>query len=389
MTGDAEPERVGGRVAIYPRGKKRTFIADFWQNGVHRKVSLKTANRRVATERATEIAAALHQGIFRRAPAAVEVRRAADDYVVSLATDGRAPKTLVKYAGVFKVFVAFLGRKRVATLNQVTASHFDAWRVERRAARHAKTVYTESVVVKQLFKWAKTRKLVLDDPLAGIRLNKPPMVPKAGPGIDQVEAILAAADGPLQTWLAVLAMTGMRVGELQRLKPEDLDLAGNWLHVRSRPGAETKTKRSRKVPIHPRLRAALVALPKSAGAWLFTAGPSRKDPRGGRGIDPKRVNNQFARVVRSLGMPAGRESGFVVHSLRHFFETYTVNAGVPQRVIDTWLGHSSDTSMAAVYYRLLDADSQHFMAKVPFGPGRFDPEARPAAGADSIPRAAE
>ena len=118
------------------------------------------------------------------------------------------------------MFVAFLGRKRVAKLSQVTASHFDAWRVERRAARHAKTVYTESVVVKQLFKWAKTRKLVLDDPLAGIRLNKPPMVPKTGPGIDQVEAILAAADGPLEDWLAVLAMTGMRVGELQRLKPE-------------------------------------------------------------------------------------------------------------------------------------------------------------------------
>lgn len=389
MTGDIEPERVGGRVAIYPRGKKRTYVADFWQDGVHRKVSLKTANRRVATERATEIAAALHQGIFRRAPAAVEVRRAADDYVVSLATDGRAPKTLVKYAGVFKVFVAFLGRKRVAKLSQVTASHFDAWRVERRAARHAKTVYTESVVVKQLFKWAKTRKLVLDDPLAGIRLNKPPMVPKAGPGIDQVEAILAAADGPLKDWLAVLAMTGMRVGELQRLKPEDLDLAGNWLHVRSRPGAETKTKRSRKVPIHPRLRASLVALPKSVGAWLFAAGPSQKYPRGGRGIDPKRVNNQFARVVRSLGMPTGRESGFVVHSLRHFFETYTVNAGIPQRVIDTWLGHSSDTSMAAVYYRLLDADSQHFMARVPFGPGRLNPETRPAGGADSTSRATE
>lgn len=389
MTGDAEPERVGGRVAIYPRGKKRTFIADFWQDGVHRKVSLKTANRRVATERATAIAAGLHQGIFRPAPAAVEVRRAADDYVASLATDGRAAKTLVKYAGVFKVFIAFLARKRVVKVSQVTASHFDAWRVERRAARHAKTVYTESVVVKQLFKWAKTRKLVTDDPLAGIRLNKPPMVPKAGPGIEQVEAILAAAEGPLKTWLAVLAMTGMRVGELQRLKPEDVDLAGNWVHVRSRPGAETKTKRSRKVPIHPRLRVALAALPKSHSAWVFTAGASRKHPPGDRGIDPKRVNTQFARVVRSLGLPTGRESGFVVHSLRHFFETYTVNAGIPQRVIDTWLGHSSDTSMAAVYYRLLDADSQHFMAKVPFGPGRLDPEARPVAGADSIPRAAE
>jgi len=44
-----------------------------------------------------------------------------------------------------------------------------------------------------------------------------------------------------------------------------------------------------------------------------------------------------------------------------------VNAGIPQRVIDTWLGHRSDKSMAAVYYRLRDEESQSFMAKVPFG----------------------
>ena len=64
-----------------------------------------------------------------------------------------------------------------------------------------------------------------------------------------------------------------------------------------------------------------------------------------------------------------------MHSLRHFFETFTVNEGIPQRVVDTWLGHRSDRSMAAVYYRLKDEDSQTFMAKVPFGAGL------PAAGA--------
>ena len=68
-------------------------------------------------------------------------------------------------------------------------------------------------------------------------------------------------------------------------------------------------------------------------------------------------------------MPTGRKDGFVIHSLRHFFETFCVNAGIPQRVIDTWLGHRSDKSMAAVYYRLTDIDSQTFMSKVPFGDG--------------------
>jgi len=83
----------------------------------------------------------------------------------------------------------------------------------------------------------------------------------------------------------------------------------------------------------------------------------------------KRLNEQFTREVKKLGMLVGRQNGFVIHSLRHFFETFTVNAGIPQRVIDTWLGHRSDKSMAAVYYRLRDEESQMFMTKVPFGTG--------------------
>ena len=39
----------------------------------------------------------------------------------------------------------------------------------------------------------------------------------------------------------------------------------------------------------------------------------------------------------------------------------------PQQAVDTWLGHRSDKSMAAVYYRLRDEDSQAFIGKVPFG----------------------
>jgi integrase len=79
------------------------------------------------------------------------------------------------------------------------------------------------------------------------------------------------------------------------------------------------------------------------------------------------VNDRFSRVVEKLGMVAGREEGFVVHSLRHFFETTTVNAGIPQQVINAWLGHKSEQSMAAVYYHNRDEQSQQFMTRVPFG----------------------
>jgi integrase len=65
----------------------------------------------------------------------------------------------------------------------------------------------------------------------------------------------------------------------------------------------------------------------------------------------------------------GRPAGLAIHSLRHFFETFCANAGIPQRAVDTWLGHHSDKSMAAVYYRLRDEDSQAFILRVPFGAG--------------------
>lgn len=97
------------------------------------------------------------------------------------------------------------------------------------------------------------------------------------------------------------------------------------------------------------------------------------------------MNDQFQRLLELLKLPTGRESGFVIHSLRHFFETFTVIASIPQRVIDTWLGHSSDKSMAAVYYRLLDEDSQAFMARVPFD----IPDLAAACGSDPAAGAAE
>ena len=139
------------------------------------------------------------------------------------------------------------------------------------------------------------RKLITDNPLANVKLNKPPLEPKPGPTLKEVNDLLAAAGEPLRGRLAVLAFTGMRSGELQRLKPGDIDLAGGWVHIRSRPGAETKTRESRKVPVHPRPRAVLTALPTVRREWLFTAAASRKYSAGGRPMSTKRLNEQFAR----------------------------------------------------------------------------------------------
>ena len=168
----------------------------------------------------------------------------------------------------------------------------------------------------------------------------------------------------------MLALTGMRSGELQRLRCEDVDLKAGWINIVSRDGAETKTRHSRKVPIHTRLNALLGTMPKTKRSWFFTALPSNRYPQGDHWINPKRLNEDFLKLLTKLELPTGRDArGFTIHSLRHFTETFCVNAGIPQRVIDTWLGHRSDRSMGSVYYKLSDADSRAFMDKVPYGTG--------------------
>lgn len=233
------------------------------------------------------------------------------------------------------------------------------------------SMHKEIVCLKSFLKWAKARKLVTNNPLQDVQYKRPRSTPRSGPNLEQINRILKNAPPSRQPQLAILAFTGMRSSELRHLLSSDIDLKGNWIHIVSRPGAETKTGASRKVPIHPRLRLILEALPKSS-SWLFQASPSPRYPTGGHWINTKHLNEDFLKLLGKLDLPAGRDpegQGYTIHSLRHSFETVCVNARVPQLVIDSWLGHQGDRSMAKVYYGLADKESQKFIKDVPFGTG--------------------
>lgn len=369
MTDSPKSILVGERVRIYPRGKKKTYCADFWCDGKHHRRSLKTRNLKIARQKALVLETQLLEGSYQPAPAPLPLSEAIEAYLAHLRTENRRPKTITKYEGMLRTFREFAERNNVFRLSQVSVVLVDKYRAFRKADLSLKSMHNEAVMLKSLFKWAKQRKYLRENPLESMKFAKPILQPRGGPTRAEVEAILATAQEPRRTQYAVLAFTGMRSGELQRLRVEDVDLAGNWLHIVSREGAETKTGFSRKVPIHTSLKPLLQALPQ-AGPWLFTAPPSRKYPQGGHRINTKHLNDDFSKLLTKVGVKAGRKTGgFSIHSLRNSFETTCVNAGIPQRVVDTWLGHRSDRSMAAVYYKLSNEDSQKFMLQVPLGTG--------------------
>jgi integrase len=163
----------------------------------------------------------------------------------------------------------------------------------------------------------------------------------------------------------------MRAGECQHLRPEDVDLDEGWIHVVSRPGAETKTGNSRKVPVHPRLRKVLEGLSGNRRTWFFTAQPSEKFPDGDHHINMKRMNEDFQQQLKKFGVAVGKKTnGFTLHSLRAFFKTFCIHSLVPREVVDKWMDHVGHRPVAGDgYYTLSDDVSKKFIETVPFGDG--------------------
>ena len=370
LTANNTRTRVGDRVTIYPRGKKRIYCADFSHEGKHHRISLETRNKKVATQRAVKIDAELSSGKYSPPPPLTRIDQAIRRYIAYLKSEGRARKTIVRYQGELDVFCEFCSENNARRLDQVTMLLFDGYRANRREVHAERTVFHESVVVKQFMKWCRLRKLVGNNPLQDYRLEKPKHTPKGGPSLKQVNQILDSAT-LRKIQFATLAFAGMRSGELQRLQRVDVDLAHNWIHIVSRPEAETKTRESWKVPIHERLRHLLETMPVTSHNWFYTAGPSKRFPNGGNWVNPKRLNDDLLSILQSLEIPAGRkEGGFTVHSFRHFFKTHCINCGVPKPVVDIWQGHKIDLSVGAQYYKLSDEESQRFMRMVSFDAGK-------------------
>ena len=95
------PERiqVGDRVTIYRRGKAGTWCADFWFNDGHRRMSLKTQNKKVAIQRAVRLDNELIGGSFKKSATNTLITDVINDYLTYLQNENRARQTIVRYRG--------------------------------------------------------------------------------------------------------------------------------------------------------------------------------------------------------------------------------------------------------------------------------------------------
>lgn len=159
---------------------------------------------------------------------------------------------------------------------------------------------------------------------------------------DQLQALLDAINDcsnvQVGNLMKMALLTGMRRGELFRLKWEDIDFQRAFIHIRSPKGG-----RDQKVPLNESAKTLLQAHPRVEGSeYVF---PGRN---GQQRVD---CTKQVNKIKKAAGLPADFRA---LHGLRHVFASTLASSGeVDMYTLQKLLTHKSP-SMTQRYAHLRD-----------------------------------
>lgn len=170
------------------------------------------------------------------------------------------------------------------------------------------------------------------------------------------EALVVAVQGEPVRQAAILISLdcGLRKGEVYALRWEDVDDRSKKIHVRHnlyrgvlRP---TKGKKSRKVPMTPRLVALLREFPQTS-EWVL---PRNRPLKGA-------LHKTNTPVSLTWHLTCAAEKAGIVnhgpHSLRHTYATLSIVAGVDLKTLQTYLGHKTAAQTARYLHVLPEAEA--------------------------------
>ena len=175
--------------------------------------------------------------------------------------------------------------------------------------------------------------------------------------VDEANAVLAATKassiGPL---VAVAMGTGLRIGELLALRSSDVRPDAVVVTGSIRPVPRAEGKGYQLVRESPKTKRSIRTVALTELARKGIADERQRHPRvgyifataDGQPLDPRNVTRAFSLQLKRAGLPAMR-----FHDLRHAYATLMLAAGVPLRVVQHSLGHTSIALTAAVYAHVL------------------------------------
>lgn len=140
-----------------------------------------------------------------------------------------------------------------------------------------------------------------------------------------IQAIEADTNATAGNFMKMVLFTGMRRGELFRLRWDDVDTLRGFIHLRSPKGGSDQT-----IPMNDAARKLLESLPRSPSPYVF---PGR---HGGQRTD---IIKQVNRIKERAGLPKGFRA---LHGLRHVYASMLASSGkVDMYTLQKLLTHKS------------------------------------------------
>lgn len=168
----------------------------------------------------------------------------------------------------------------------------------------------------------------------------------------EVKAILNRVQFPHhRACLKVIYSLGLRIGEGTNLQVSDIDSDRMFVHIHRGKG-----NKDRYIPLPERTLAILRAFYKMHRnpVWIFPApgrGPHNKMPTSDNPMPISSVQIAFGEAKESAGI----HKKVSVRHLRHSYATHLLEAGVPLRYVQQYLGHD-DPKTTMIYTRLIKQD---------------------------------
>lgn len=256
----------------------------------------------------------------------------------------RSQRTAETYAPIIDSFLASLGTKKSAPLTAIIPADIETYRDKLTAqGKKPSTVRHALKIVGIMFSAALRQGLIESNPVPAVEFNDAPQQQREPFTADEVRAMLKHAKGEWRTAIMLGAYAGMRLGDAVSLTWDNIDLAEGIITFI--PQKTSRKGRTLVVPISSDLNKHLMALAGDTGGLLCPT--LAKLGTGGR----LGLSGRFKTLMKAAGIDSrilvkgkgeGRtQSAKSFHSLRHFFNTALMNAGVDEKIRMELSGHST------------------------------------------------
>lgn len=362
--------------------EKTAWIADYFDQGGKRHIKTfstkKAADAWLVTARG-EVA----RGVHTPENASITVAEAAELWIGKSELEDLERSTIRQYRNHADMHIKpLIGAEKLARLSRPVIEAFRDDLLRKNSRAMARKVLAS---LKSILGEAQRRGLVAHNSAQPVKVDVKTRdksklaVGRDIPSKEEVQTILAKAEGRWRPFFVTAIFTGMRASELRGLTWDAVDFTRNVLHVRQRAnlwgeiGAPKSAAGAREIPMAPMVVNALrewrLACPRQKPSdgdgegrlWLVF-------PNGNGKVESHAniANRGFYALQIAAGMVGedGRPK-YGLHSLRHFFASWAIEQGFSPKRVQALLGHSSIQMTFDVYGHLfpsLEEDHAKFAA---------------------------